>query len=66
MDYYIVQSALAERLGAKDLRQGNPSVGYLVNSGDFAGMDLQAAVSQGARRVSEKEARQFVDKLKSL
>lgn len=63
MDYYIVQNALAERLGVKDLRQGNSNVGYLVNSGDFSGIGLQTAISQGARRVSEKEARQFVDKL---
>ena len=51
MDYFIIPNSLAERLG------------YLVNSGDFAGMDLQDAVRLGARKVNIKEAKQFIDKL---
>lgn len=66
MDYYIVQNGLAERLGIKDIRSGNPHVGYLVNSGDFAGIGLQVAIDQGAKKVNRKEARQFIEKLKSL
>lgn len=63
MDYYIIQNNLAERLGVKDTRRGNAHVGYLVNSGDFAGIGLQNAVKLGARRVNKKEAKQFIDKL---
>lgn len=63
MDYYIVQNSLAERLGVKETRRGNTHVGYLVNSGDFAGIGLQNAVKLGARRVNTKEAKQFIEKL---
>ena len=63
MDYYIVQNSLAERLGVKETRRGNAHVGYLVNSGDFAGIGLQNAVKLGARRVNTKEAKQFIEKL---
>ena len=63
MDYYIIQNNLAERLGVKDTIRGNTHVGYLVNSGDFAGIGLQNAVKLGARRVNKKEAKQFIDKL---
>ena len=63
MDYFIIPNSLAERLGVKETRQGHTYVGYLVNSGDFAGMDLQDAVRFGARKVNIKEAKQFIDKL---
>lgn len=63
MDYFIIPNSLAERLGVKETRLGNNYVGYLVNSGDFAGMGSQEAVRLGARRVNIKEAKQFIDKL---
>lgn len=63
MDYFIIPNSLAERLGVKETRLGNNYVGYLVNSGDFAGMDSQEAVRLGARKVNIKEAKKFIDKL---
>lgn len=63
MDYFIIPNSLAERLGVKETRQGNIYAGYLVNSGDFAGMDSHKAVRLGARKVNIKEAKQFIDKL---
>lgn len=63
MDYFIIPNSLAERLGVKETRLGNNYVGYLVNSGDFASMDLKEAVRLGARKVNIKEAKQFIDKL---
>lgn len=62
IQYYIISYDDAKRLGVLGYRQGNAEDGYLVNRGDMscATQDF----FDRAREVSEKEAKDFILKIR--
>jgi hypothetical protein len=63
MKYYIVTAKLADRLGVKPYRFGNNTNGYLVNQSDLAVIGIEEAVNEGARGITEEEAKTFKENL---
>lgn len=62
IQYYIISHTDACRLGVSQYRQGNPDVGYVVHSGDFA--CATEDFLERAQLVSEQEALDFIKTLK--
>lgn len=63
MKYYIIPAALAHLLNLAEFRRGGKQ-GYVVTVGDLAAYGVEKAIEKGAREVSEKEAMEFINKLK--
>lgn len=61
IQYYIISSDDAKRLGVTEYRQGNSVKGYLVHSGDF--ICATDDFLERAQLVTESEAKEFIKSL---
>lgn len=61
VSYYIIPAEDAQRLGVTRFRKGNAEHGYVVTPGDLSGAD--AGILQRARKVTERQALNFIKKL---
>ena len=59
--YYIISNEDARQMGVTEFRLGSPEKGYIVNSGDFG--VVNGEILARAQEVSEKEAKEFIEKL---
>lgn len=59
--YYIISYEDARQMGVTEFRLGSPEKGYIVNSGDFG--VVNGEIQERAQEVSEKEAKEFIEKL---
>lgn len=64
MKYFIIPREIADELGISQYRYGNGTDGYLVNTGDLAVYGVERAIQNGARVITAKEAKVFVNKNK--
>lgn len=64
MKYFIIPREIADELGISQYRYGNGAEGYLVNTGDLAVYGVERAIQNGAREITAREAKVFVNKNK--
>lgn len=64
MKYFIIPREIADELGISQYRYGNGADGYLVNTGDLAVYGVERAIQNGAREITAREAKVFVNKNK--
>ena len=63
MKYYLIPSLLAEQLNLTEFRKGGEN-GYIVTAGDLAAFGLERAIASGSVEGSEKQAKEYINKLK--
>jgi len=64
MKYFIIPREIADELGISQYRYGNGADGYLVNTCDLAVYGVERAIQNGAREITAREAKVFVNKNK--
>lgn len=63
MKYYLIPLLLAEQLNLTEFRKGGKE-GYIVTTGDLAAFGVERAIASGSVEVSEKQAKEYINKLK--
>jgi len=59
-NYYSVPEAIADSLKMTDCRHRTEDGSYILNGGDLVSYGVDKAVEDGAREISESEARNLI------